>query len=156
MDLVGRKLGQGGGKNTQDFFGDLGKFLAAHSEHPVLGSAVKGLGKAQEAVGGAAFQFLGWFKGGEMEKVPLNANRFLEMMSETAIGWLLLEAAVIAHEAQAKHDKGSKDWAFYEGKKQAAIYFANTVLPEVIAKSKILSSGDKSPMEIPTEAFATV
>ena len=63
---------------------------------------------------------------------------------------------MIAHEAQAKHDKGSKDWAFYEGKKQAAIYFANTVLPEVIAKSKILSSGDKSPMEIPTEAFATV
>jgi hypothetical protein len=62
-----------------------------------------------------------------MQKVPLAANRFLEMMSETAVGWLLLEGA-----------------------------FANTVLPEVIAKSKILSSGDKSPMEIPTEAFATV
>jgi alkylation response protein AidB-like acyl-CoA dehydrogenase len=156
LDLVGRKLGQGGGKNTQDFFADLGKVLAAQSEHPVLGNAVKNLGKAQEAVGGAAFQFLGWFKGGEMEKVPLNANRFLEMMSETAIGWLLIEAAVIAHEAQAKHAQGSKDWTFYEGKKQAAIYFANTVLPEVIAKSKILASGDKSPMEIPTEAFATV
>jgi alkylation response protein AidB-like acyl-CoA dehydrogenase len=37
MDLVGRKLGQNGGKNTQAFLGDLGKFIAANSEHPVLG-----------------------------------------------------------------------------------------------------------------------
>jgi len=78
------------------------------------------------------------------------------MMSETAVGWLLLEGAVVAHEAQAKLDKSAKDWAFYEGKKQAALYFANNILPEVIAKSKILASGDKSPVEIPTEAFATV
>ena len=156
LDLVGRKLGQAGGKNTQDFFGDLGKFIAANSEHAVLGNQVKTLAKAQEAVGGAAFQFLGWFKGGEMEKVPLNANRFLEMMSETAVGWLLLDAAVIAHDAQGKQEKGSKDWNFYEGKKQAAVYYANNILPEVVAKSKILQSGDKSPMDIPTDAFATV
>jgi alkylation response protein AidB-like acyl-CoA dehydrogenase len=156
LDLVGRKLGQAGGKNTQDFFGDLGKFIGANSEHAVLGNQVKTLAKAQEAVGGAAFQFLGWFKGGEMEKVPLNANRFLEMMSETAVGWLLLDAAVIAHEAQAKHEKGSKEWNFYEGKKQAAVYYANNILPEVVAKSKILQSGDKSPMDIPTDAFATI
>jgi alkylation response protein AidB-like acyl-CoA dehydrogenase len=156
LDLVGRKLGQGGGKHTQEFFADLGKLIGAHSEHPVLGGAVKQLAKAQEAVGGAAFQFLGWFKGGEMEKVPLNANRFLEMMSETAIGWLLLDGAVIAHEAQGKLDKGHKDWAFYEGKKQAAIFYAMTFLPEVVAKSKILAAGDRSPVEIPNEAFATV
>ena len=78
------------------------------------------------------------------------------MMSETAVGWLLLDAAVVAHEAQAKHAQGSKDWAFYEGKKQAALYFASTVLPEVVAKAKVLASGDKSPMEIPTDGFATV
>ncbi len=156
LDLVGRKLGQAGGKHTQDFFGDVGKLLAAHAEHPVLGDAVKTLGKAQEAVGGAAFQFLGWFKGGEMARVPLNANRFLEMMSEMAVAWLLLEGAVIAHEAQSKLEKGSKDWSFYEGKKQAARHYAATFLPEVIAKSKVLASGDQSPMEIPGDAFASV
>jgi hypothetical protein len=156
LDLVGRKLGQGGGKHAQDFFGDLGKFIAANGEHPVLGSAVKQLGKAQEAVGGAAFQFLGWFKGGEMAKVPLNANRFLEMMSELAVGWLLLEAAVIASEAQTKQKEGSKDWFFYEGKKQTGLFFAHNVLPEVVAKSKMLGSGDKSALDIPAEAFATV
>ena len=154
LDLVGRKLGQGGGKHAQEFFADLGKFIAANGEHAVLGGAVKQLGKAQEAVGGAAFQFLGWFKGGEMEKVPLNANRFLEMMSETAVGWLLLEGAAIAHDKQQKLEKGTRDWNFYEGKKQAAIFFANNVLPDVVAKAKMLQSGDKSAIDIPTEAFS--
>ena len=156
LDLVGRKLGQGGGKHTQDFFGDIGKFVAAKQDDPVLGSSVKNLAKAQEAVGGAAFQFLGWFKGGEMAKVPLNANRFLEMMSELAVGWLLLEGAAVAAEAQAKLSKDQKDWAFYEGKKQAAIFYAHNVLPDVVGKAKMLGNGDKSALEIPDEAFATV
>ena len=155
LDLVGRKLGQAGGKHTQDFFADIGKFVGANGEHAALGGAVKNLAKAQEAVGGAAFQFLGWFKGGEMAKVPLNANRFLDMMSELAVGWLLLEGAAIAHTAQAKTEKGSKDWFFYEGKKQAGIYYANNVMPEVVAKAKMLGSGDKSALDIPTESFGT-
>jgi hypothetical protein len=153
LDLVGRKLGQGGGKHAQDFFGDVGKFITARSEHPQLGVGVKQLGKAQEAVGGAAFQFLGWFKGGEMAKVPLNANRFLEMMSELAVGWLLLEGAVLACDAKPK--KGSPDAFFYEGKKQAALFFAANVLPGVVAKAKMLGSGDKSALDIPVESFGT-
>ncbi|MCC6874607.1 MAG: acyl-CoA dehydrogenase [Sandaracinaceae bacterium] len=153
LDLVGRKLGQAGGKHAQEFFADIGKTVAAHSEHPVLGGAIKQLAKAQEAVGGAAFQFLGWFKGGEMEKVPLNANRFLEMMSELAVGWLLLDGATIAHAAQAGLAKDSADWLFYEGKKQSAIFFANSVLPDVIAKSKMLQSNDTSALVIPEASF---
>lgn len=156
LDLVGRKLGQGGGKHAQEFFADVGKFVAAHREHPALGAAVQQLGKAQEAVGGAAFQLLGWFKGGQMARVPLNANRFLEMMSELAVGWLLLEGAAIALEAQAKTAESHPDHAFYEGKKHAALYYAHNVLPEVIAKSKMLQSGDTSALDIPVAAFASV
>jgi hypothetical protein len=89
-----------------------------------------------------------------MEKVPLNANRFLEMMSETAVGWLLLEGAAIAHDKQSKLERGTRDWNFYEGKKQAAIYFANNVLPEVVAKAKMLQSGDRSAIDIPTASFS--
>ncbi|MFK7985418.1 MAG: acyl-CoA dehydrogenase [Sandaracinaceae bacterium] len=156
LDLVGRKLGQAGGKHAQEFFADVGKFVAKASDHEVLGSSVKQLAKAQEAVGGAAFQLLGWFKGGQMQKVPLNANRFLDMMSEVTVAWLLLEGAAIACEKQADTAKDHPDWNFYEGKKQAAIFFAQNVLPEVIAKSKILAAGDQSALEIPLEAFATV
>ena len=156
LDLVGRKLGQGGGKHAQDFFADVGKFVARQGEDAVLGPAVKQLAKAQEAVGGAAFQLLGWFKGGEMDKVPLNANRFLEMMSELAVGWMLLEGASIALEKQATTEKSHPDWMFYEGKKAAALFFAFNVLPEVVAKSKMLQTGDRSALDIPVEAFASV
>src|SRR5690606_36637408 len=147
---------QAGGKHAQEFFADIGKFVAENSEHPALGPAVKQLAKAQEAVGGSAFQLLGWFKGGQMEKVPLNANRFLEMLSEVAVGWLLLEGARIAADKQADVAKDHPDFAFYEGKKQAAIFYAHNVLPTVIGKAKMLQAGDTSALDIPVEAFATV
>jgi hypothetical protein len=156
LDLVGRKLGQAGGKHAQEFFADVGKFVAAYTDDEALGDSVKQLAKAQEAVGGAAFQLLGWFKGGQMEKVPLNANRFLEMLSELAVGWLLLEGAAIALKKQADVEPSHPDWAFYEGKKHAAIYFAHNVLPNTIAKSKMLQMGDQSAIDIPEEGFATV
>jgi alkylation response protein AidB-like acyl-CoA dehydrogenase len=156
LDLVGRKLGQAGGKHAQEFFADIGKLVSAHQEHPVLGGAIKQLAKAQEAVGGAAFQFLGWFKGGEMEKVPLNANRFLEMMSELAVGWLLLDGAVIAHTAQEPFAADHPERAFYEGKKQTALFFAHNILPGVIAKAKILQSNDTSALDIPETAFSSI
>jgi alkylation response protein AidB-like acyl-CoA dehydrogenase len=154
LDLVGRKLGQAGGKHAQEFFADVGKFITTHREHPLLGSSVAQLGKAHEAVGGSGLALLGWFKGGEMAKVPLNANRFLEMLSELAIGWLLLEGAAIAIEKQKSVSPTHPDHAFYEGKKHAAVFFAHNVLPTVIAKSKMMAGGDTSAIDIPEEAFA--
>ncbi len=153
LDLVGRKLGQAGGKNAQDFFGDIGKFVATNKEHPVLGPSVAQLAKCHEAAGGAAFLLLGWFKGGSPDKVPLHANRFLEMVSELTVGWLLLEGATTALAAQEKTEKGSRDWNFYEGKKGSAIYFASVVLPEIVAKAKIMQGGDQSPTDLPDAAF---
>ncbi len=156
MDLVGRKLGQAGGANLQSFLGDISKFVAAQSSHPVLGDAVKRLGKAQEQVGATAMRMLMWFQSGNLGMVPLSANRVLEMMSELTVAWLLLDAAVIAEEKKKKVDAGHPDFAFYSGKTQAALYFARNVLPGVEFKAKLLEEEDKSPLDIPNEAFATV
>ncbi|MGF1467964.1 MAG: acyl-CoA dehydrogenase [Sandaracinaceae bacterium] len=156
LDLVGRKLGQAGGANAQRFFEDVGRFVATHQESPTLGSAVKQLAKAQEAVGSSAMAFMGWFQAGETERVALNANRFLEMLSEVAVGWLLLEGAAIAEKAQADVSPEHPDHAFYEGKKASAVFFAHNVLPSVVAKAKMLSSEDRTALDIPDAAFATV
>ena len=159
MDLVGRKLGQGGGANLQAFLGDIATFVAKHEKHPVLGAYVKDLGGAQEALAGTAMRLLSWFQMGKMAMVPLAANTFLEMMSETTVAWLLLEGAVLAIEASAKlpeGDEGAKDRAFYEGKKHAAAYFARTVLPRVRFNADVLGKEDTSALDIPTDAFATV
>jgi hypothetical protein len=159
MDLVGRKLGQAGGANLQAYLGDIQKFVAANGAHagnPGLGAAVKKLGAAQEALAGTAMRMLMWFQTGQLALVPLSANRFCEMMSELTVAWLLLEGAVVADAALAKTDPGHPDHAFYTGKIAAALYFARNVLPGVEHKARLLGDEDKSPLEIPDAAFATV
>ncbi|MBI4510103.1 MAG: acyl-CoA dehydrogenase [Deltaproteobacteria bacterium] len=156
MDLVGRKLGMQGSQHFRAFLGDIGAFVAAHSSHPVLGNDIKSLGKTSEALGASAMQLLGWFQSGRIAMVPLVANRFLEMMAETAIAWLLLDAARVAEEASATLPEGHADRAFYQGKRHSALYYSRNVLPGVFYKAKTLQTEDLSALEIPDEAFATV
>jgi alkylation response protein AidB-like acyl-CoA dehydrogenase len=156
MDLVGRKLGQAGGANMQAFLGDIGKFVAANGAHAKLGAAAKRLGAAQEALGTSTMKLLMWFQTGNMTLVPLYANRFLEMMSETSVAWMLLEGAVIADAKLATLPATDTDYAFYSGKVAAALYFARTVLPGVEHKAALMNDEDKSPIEIPEAGFATV
>src|SRR3954470_14301241 len=119
MDLVGRKLMQRGGANVQAFGKDVGAFVAKHKDHPVLKDGVAVLGQAMEAMTASGGKFMQWFGGGQMEMVPAAANRFLEMMAETTIGWLLLEQGVIAEAALARLAADHPDRAFYEGKRYA-------------------------------------
>ncbi|MFO0676872.1 MAG: acyl-CoA dehydrogenase [Polyangiaceae bacterium] len=156
MDLVGRKLGQAGGANLQAFLGDVGKFVAKHGGHATLGASVKRLGKAQEAVGNAAMKLLMWFQGGAVAMVPLYATRFLEMMSEVAVAWMLLEGAVVADEKSKTTDPNHPDTSFYKGKIHAALFYARNVLPGVEAKAALMNEEDPSALEIPDAAYATV
>ncbi|MBL8602669.1 MAG: acyl-CoA dehydrogenase [Myxococcales bacterium] len=156
MDLVGRKLGQNGGRHTQEFLGDIQSFIDAHREHPTLKDAVRVLAEAHEAVGGTVMRLLGWFQSGQIQLVPLASNRFLEMMSELAVAWLLLQAASVAEAALPGVSADHPDHAFYEGKRHTAIFFAKNILPGVVHKAQVLTEGDTSAIDIPDAAFATV
>jgi alkylation response protein AidB-like acyl-CoA dehydrogenase len=154
MDLVGRKLMQRGGANVQAFGKDVGAFVAAHKQHPTLKDAIAVLAQAMEALTGTGGKFMQWFGGGRMEMVPAVANRFLEMMAETTVGWLLLDAAVIAEAAAAGLPADHPDRAFYDGKKFAALYFAHNVLPGVAAKAQLIAREDRTALDMPAAAFA--
>ena len=156
MDLVGRKLGQAGGANFQQFLGDVGAFVEAHRKHAVLGPAVETLGQAQEAVMQAAMAVFGWSQSEKLSLIPLNANRFLNAMSELAVAWLLLEQSVLAEAAQAKLAKTDPDFAFYEGKRYGALWYARNVLPNVKGSLEKMMLEDTSAMDIPDRAFASV
>jgi hypothetical protein len=156
LDLVGRKLSQKGGANVQAFAKDVGMFVAGHKDHPHLGPQIAILAQAMEALTGTAMRFLGWSTAGKMDLVPLAANRFLEMMSETAIGWLLLDAAVIAEKAAAALPAGHPDLAFYAGKRYAAQHFAQNVLATVPVKGQQIAKEEHFAMDIPDAAFATI
>ncbi|MBC7973492.1 MAG: acyl-CoA dehydrogenase [Myxococcales bacterium] len=154
MDLVGRKLMQRGGANVQAFGKDVGTFVAKNREHATLKDAVAVLAQAMEALTGTGGRFMQWFGGGKMEMVPSVANRFLEMMAETTVGWLLLDAAVIAEAAAEKLPADHPDRAFYEGKRFAAQYFAHNVLPNVVAKAQMIAREDRTALDMPIAAFA--
>jgi alkylation response protein AidB-like acyl-CoA dehydrogenase len=158
MDLVGRKLAQSGGANVRSFLGDVAKFVASHGGHASapLAAAVKELGAAQEALTGATMKLMLWHQAGTIEMIPLVANRFLEMMAEVTVGWMLLEGAIIAHERRGRLDPSHPDAAFYLGKEQAALYYARNVLPTVEEKARRMNTEDRSPVDIPDAAFATV
>jgi alkylation response protein AidB-like acyl-CoA dehydrogenase len=153
MDLVGRKLMQRGGANVQAFGADVGKFIAAHKGRESLADCVSVLGEAMESLTSTGGKFMQWFGGGKLEMVPSVANRFLEMMSETTIGWLLLEQAVLAEDALNQVAADHPDHAFYTGKVYAARYFALNVLPGVAAKAQLIAREDRSAIDMPIEAF---
>jgi alkylation response protein AidB-like acyl-CoA dehydrogenase len=155
MDLVGRKLGQNGGANLQAFLGDVGRFVHEHAGDATLGPAVKTLGLAQEALSATSMRLLTWFQTGKLAMVPLNANRFLEMMAETTVAWLLLDGAAIAVAKRTAVAAGHPDVAFYEGKVAAALYFARNVLPGVEMKARMMAEEDASPVEIPDAGFGS-
>ena len=117
---------------------------------------MKVLGEAHEAVGASVMRLLGWFQSGQVPMVPLAANRFLEMMSETAVGWLLLEQARIAIDKLATLPADSHERAFYEGKKASGLFYALNVLPTVAAKAEVIALADDSALQIPDAAFATI
>ncbi|MGO9830179.1 MAG: acyl-CoA dehydrogenase [Myxococcaceae bacterium] len=154
MDLVGRKLGQAGGQYLQAFLADVGTFVEAHRSHPALGPAVANLAAGQEHLMSAAMGLLSWSQSGQLGLIGLNANRFLQMMARLAVGWLLLEGAVVAEAAQAKLPAGHPDGAFYEGKKQAALFFARNELPKVEAEAKLMRQEDASALDIPDAGFS--
>ncbi len=154
LDLVGRKLMSRGGANVQAFTKDVQSFIAANKEHPIYKDSVAVLGQAMEALTASGGKFVMWFGGGKMEMVPLAANRFLEMMSEAVVGWLLLDAGVRASAAADKLAADHPDRAFYDGKRYSAVYYAQNVLPGVAAKAQLLAREDRSSLEIPLAAFA--
>jgi alkylation response protein AidB-like acyl-CoA dehydrogenase len=156
MDLVGRKLGQAGGANLQAFLADIAGFVQKRAGDATLGAAVKTLALAQEALAGSAMRLLMWFQTGKLAMVPLQANRFLEMMAETTVAWLLLDGAAVALERKGAVAEGHPDVAFYEGKIAAALYYARNVLPGVELKSRLMAEEDSTPIDIANAAFATV
>ena len=153
MDLVGRKLPQNAGGNFRLFLADIGAFVAQNSQHPVIGPEVVVLGQAAEALSMVAAHFLAWLSERKLALVPLAANRFLEMMAETAVGWLLLDAARIADAAAQKLPEGDPDADFYAGKVKTGLFFARNILPMVYAKAKILAAEDTSALDAPDAAF---
>jgi len=153
LDLVGRKLGMGGGKVFQDWIQTVMTFTGEYKDDADFGPDFKLLFKAVQATGDFAMRYLQYFKERRLQLIPLSSSRFLECFAETAMAQLMLEQGLMAREKLAGIEAGSTDGIFYRGKVETAKYFCRNILPNVFARHTALQQEDTSALDIPEEAF---
>ena len=156
LDLIGRKLRANQGKATGQLLARVRSFATAQASDPALGRAVAELGRAAASVEPTIAMLLKAGQSGDLALPPLVANRVLEMFAELVVGLLLLEGAAIARQKLASLPAEHRDAAFYQGKVHAAVYYALNVVPGVRHKAEVVASADRSALDIPDAAFATV
>ena len=88
----------------------------------------------------------------KMEYIFAVSTRFLEMMSEVTLSWLLLDSAIIAHQALDSFEDPA-DEAFYRGKIQSALFYLNNILPGVAAKAEVIKLTDDSAVTASADHF---
>ncbi|WP_281557912.1 acyl-CoA dehydrogenase [Thalassomonas sp. RHCl1] len=87
-----------------------------------------------------------WVKERKVELIFSVSTRFLEMMAEVTLSWLLLDGAVIASK-KLENLEDPQDEVFYQGKIASAQFYTNNILPGVKSKAEIIAKEDTSALE---------
>jgi alkylation response protein AidB-like acyl-CoA dehydrogenase len=156
LDLIGRKLRANQGRAPGELLARARRCAEVNAGDAALGRAATELGRAADSIEPTLAMLFAATRSGDLALPPLVANRVLEMFAELAVGLLLLEGAAIARRKLADLPAGDRDRAFYEGKVHAAVYYALNVVPGVRHKAEIVAAADRSALDIPDAAFATV
>ncbi|MGH6785812.1 MAG: acyl-CoA dehydrogenase C-terminal domain-containing protein [Novosphingobium sp.] len=150
MDLVGRKLGQGGGKAVQAFFAMVDAECAAAKDAAALATLAGQVEKANTELKAATM----WLMQNGManpNNAGAGAHPYMHLMGIVCLGLMWLRMAAAAADALA----AGQDRAFYEAKLTTARYFGERFTPDAGALRRKLEGGAESVMALPVEAFAT-
>lgn len=151
MDLVGRKLAQGGGAAVQMLFALVDSECAAAKGKPELADLAKRL----EQANGELKQATLWLMQNGLtnpNNAGAGAHHYMHIMGIVAIGLMWLRMGEVALEAQSA---GAGDQAFYAAKLVTARYYGERFMPDAGALRRKIEAGADSLMALPVEAFAT-
>ena len=150
LDLVGRKLGQNGGRAVQAFFKEVGEFCEENRSDEKMTGFTKALKKGLNDLQAATM----WLMQNGM-KNPDNAGAastdYMHLFGLVSLGYMWARMAKTAQEKLGAGANGSS--AFYENKLTTARYFMERVMPETSAHLARLSTGADTMMAMPAEAF---
>ena len=150
LDLVGRKLGQEGGKHIANFMAHLSHFCDENANSTALEPFVVGIKSASKDLQTAVMYFM---KNGT--KTPHNAlagsNDFLHLLGHVCLGLMWGE---MAKAACAALDTGTTDRAFYETKLVTGQYYMARQLPATALHLARITSGGDTVMALDAEAFS--
>ena len=128
---------------------------AARSEFPQasaqLEAAINALQSAHHAIGG-------FTRTREIEHIFFNSTRFLGLLADTLITWLLLEAALIAQQELIQFNQDdpaidTQEQHFLQGKIDSLHYFANYELPLSLAQAEIITKAPPLVADVDSAIF---
>lgn len=153
MDLIGRKWMMGKGSVFAEWLAEIESFAVENAasqvfvkEMAIVKRAVDAYREIQMAIGG----FVGK---GQMSMMLLYATRILHATGELVCGQLLLEQALIAQKKIEELGSEHYDYAFYNGKVNAAKYFARNIMPNIFRTLEVIKEADTSVLDIAEAAF---
>ena len=150
MDLVGRKLGQNGGRGVQALFAVIAKEVAEAKDTERLVPFAEALEKANGELQKATM----WFMQNGMAN-PNNAGagayHYMHIMGIVSLGlmWLRMSKA-----ANAALEAGADNAKYYEAKLVTAQYFAERFMPDAGSLRRKIEGGSESIMALDPEMFA--
>ncbi|ULH15166.1 acyl-CoA dehydrogenase [Deinococcus sp. KNUC1210] len=143
-DLLGRKLTQGKGRGLAVLLEKMQADLEASRALEGVDEIRSALQTAVQQSGAAIQTILGKAADLGPDLFLANANSALEMLGHTVVGWMWLRQAATAARALGV----GKDTDFYQGKLQAARFFAVYELPKVRAHAELLASADRTTFDM--------
>jgi len=161
LDLVGRKLAAKGGMVLMSYLMEINDTLKGLDGHERLGGLAKTFGEARDQLVKCVTYFQQKSKDDMLVPV-LNASPFLKMFGHVALGYNLLQQAVIAdakleaifeekgaagEDARREIVSDSENAKFYDNKIKTASFFINTILPETHGMARCITSGDRSALD---------
>jgi len=147
-DLLGRKLPMAGGAPYTQLLGDIAGWAAKAADNEATKDVAGALTKAHGALGMATMELMQASGSGQLDFSLSVATRYLHMLGEVLLGWLLGQQAEIAAAALEAGATGD-DVDFYKGKVLTAKFYAANVLPLVRAKAAVIANHDMSLFEMP-------
>jgi alkylation response protein AidB-like acyl-CoA dehydrogenase len=157
QDFFFRKIARDPGRALQHVVGQIQQFLGSDSARSELADARTLLATALADLQAMAAAMTGYLLSSqenarELYRLGLESVRFLLVVGDLLIGWLLLHQAEIALNALDSEVSG-RDRSFYTGKVAVANFFAKNVLPRLTADRKIVEAVDLTAMDLREEAF---
>jgi len=133
-------------------------FIEQNKHNPQFEKSIIMLEKALTSLT-QTHQLMGsWIKIQKMELIFAVATRFLQMMAEVTVSWLLLDGAIVANrEMEAivtkETDTNQSESDFYQGKITSAQFYINNILPNVFSTADIIALADESAVDADITTF---
>ena len=149
LDLVGRKLGQDGGKHVMGFFNLVKDFCAEHKGNEELADFIEPLKAASKDLQEAGMFFMA--EGMKNPNAALaGSTDFMHLFGHVCLGLMWSRMAVAAKSAI---DGGAGDPDFYNTKLATGRFYMSRLLPETGLLLARIKSGDAPVMALNAEAF---